>query len=138
MLLEARNPLGIILGVVLGIVVVFIALIIILQVYGITVVDLVLPILSFLLPLTFIFGGAIRGLFDAFLLLFVVQPWVHGDTVTTQGQTFTVDKVNFISTSGYTAAGLFTAVSNAASLVIFLWPNLVSIHNSNSIHFLFN
>ena len=114
--LKAKDPLGKILGATIAMVVGFVGLIIILQVYGISVVDLVVPVIGFLLPLTFIFGPALKTVFDSFLVAFVIQPWAKGDTVTTQGQTFTVDKMEFLTSSGWNATGLWIGVPNAPAL----------------------
>jgi hypothetical protein len=58
--LEANSPLGHVLGVALGAIIGFIALVVILEIYTISISDLLLPLLGILLPLTFIFGASVK------------------------------------------------------------------------------
>lgn len=114
--LQSRQPLAKILGALLGFVFGFVALIIILQIYEIAVADLVLPLLAFVLPLGFIFGRTVQIIWESFVVVFILQPWLKGDFITHQGQSMTVDDISLYVTQGYDPMGVATTVSNSAAL----------------------
>jgi small-conductance mechanosensitive channel len=114
--LKSRQPLAKILGIALGAILGFVALIIILQIYEISVVDLVLPLLAFVLPLGFIFGRTIQIMWESFVVLFILQPWMKGDFITSSGQSLTVAEISLYTTEGYDVYGVFTTIPNQAAL----------------------
>ena len=105
-----------ILGSVLGVLFAFIMLIVILQIFEIKVLDLLLPILAFLLPLVFIFGRSVRVLWESFMVLFIMKPWKRGDYIVSSGKSFFVDNMTLYTSSGYTLENVWVAVPNAWAL----------------------
>lgn len=115
-MIENRTPLARLLGTVLGLVLGILLLIIVLLIYEINAGDLLLPILSFLLPLAFIFGRTFQVLFESFIVMFVIQPWTAGDLITHAGQTLVVEEMSLYVSTGHNATGLWISVPNAPAI----------------------
>jgi small-conductance mechanosensitive channel len=65
----------------------------------------IVPLGSALLAFTFIFGNSLKNAFEAFLFLFFVKAYDVGDRISVGGETFTVSKINLLSTYAYDSDG---------------------------------
>ena len=115
-ILEGRRSLGTIMGSIIGFIFALVCLVVILQIYLINVGELVLPLLTLVLPLAFIFGNSLKLMWESFLVVFVVQPWFPGELVDVGGFLFIVENINLLSTSGFTLEGLHARIPNVLGL----------------------
>ena len=116
-ILMGRSSLGSLLGLALGLILSFVALIVILQIFTISVADIILPLVGLILPVVFIFGNSLRILFESFLVIFIVQPWFPGDYVEMTGfPGFSAEAVSLYVTTGYTPVGVHVSIPNAPAL----------------------
>ncbi|KAJ3300126.1 hypothetical protein HK104_004046, partial [Borealophlyctis nickersoniae] len=75
----------------------FVTFCVALPVFGISL-SAMLPFTSFLLALSFVFGGAAKMMFECLLFLFLTHPYDSGDRVIIDGQTLIVENVGVLST----------------------------------------
>jgi len=115
--LTSHRAIGRILGSLLGVAIGFIGLIIILQIFNIDILALILPIATALLGLIFIFGSSVRLVWESFMAVFSLRPWLHGDLVQLQGTKFMeVSEINLLNTVGFSRDGVHQSIPNQKAL----------------------
>ncbi|KAJ1982325.1 hypothetical protein H4R35_000348 [Dimargaris xerosporica] len=69
---------------------------------------------------SFVFGGALKNMFECLIFLFVIHPFDAGDLVTINGQTMTVKKVHILTTVFTGGNGNYIVAPNSVLVATFI------------------
>jgi len=106
-LLAGSSEMGRILGSILAVFIGIIAVVIVLQIFSIDVGALLLPFLTLLLGLVFIFGSSIATLWASFIVIFLMRPFGVRDMIEIKGfPPFTITKMELLSSVGFCREGI--------------------------------
>lgn len=75
------------------------------EIYGVDFLSLILPFTTILISFAFVFGNSLRMIWESFIVVFVIRPFLPGDYLEVAGEDFTVSRISLLTTAGYTPDG---------------------------------